>query len=81
MKPDRRAPTRGRDLAKALGLPKPKIAAQSKRCHKRAYPDYDAALTAAIHRRAPYPLRIYLCPGCGAHHLTKRPTHPGTNQG
>lgn len=45
-------------------------------CGKRGYPDYDTALHAAIvaSRKTHQALRIYLCPGCGRHHLTKRRT-------
>lgn len=73
MNRERRPPTRGQRLARALGLPRRDIAPTSKTCKKRAYPTYDAALHAAIRRRTPYPLRIYECPDCGAHHLTSRP--------
>lgn len=74
MNRDRTPPTHGRALAIALGLPKRATTPKSKACNKRAYPDFDTALTAAVRRRAPYPLRIYFCPDCGAHHLTSRAT-------
>lgn len=66
-------PIRGRQLARALGIPRRDIAPTSKTCRKRAYPTYDAALHALIRRRTPYPLRIYECDLCAAHHLTSRP--------
>jgi len=44
--------------------------------HKRAYWTEHEACRVAAHRMRQQPgltLRVYICPGCGAHHLTSKP--------